>query len=101
MPGTLKTDLNLRMETIVLSAGVGQDIEEHIDLSRLDREQFGWWIAALREAEADIRHLRRRLEDERDATSRRCLVCDIAVTGRADRVYCSATCRQRARRRRP
>ena len=87
------------MGDIVLGAGVGPgDVREHIPLSQLDREQFPWWIDALREAEASIRRLRGQLEAVLADDGRRCPVCDAAVTGRADRRYCGATCRQRARR---
>ncbi len=89
-------DVNQRMLDSVMSLDPGPD--PHVDLSRLDRERFPEWIAVLRSAEANTRALRHRLEDAFVGTERHCPVCDVAVTGRADRVYCSATCRQRARR---
>lgn len=68
------------------------------DLSRLDREQIPWWVDHLRRAEASARLLRGQLEALAEGLDRRCPVCDVAVTGRADQVYCGARCRQSARR---
>ena len=68
-----------------------------VDWGALDRSEVPVWIEQLRDAERDLRQLRRRLESL-DAGDRRCPGCGQAVAGRADRVYCGATCRQRARR---
>ena len=93
-----RRDPNGRMMDIVLSAGVGSDVPEHIDLSQLDREQFPGWIAALKQAEQDTKRLRKHLEGVLAESGRVCPVCDTAVTGRADQIYCGARCRQQARR---
>jgi hypothetical protein len=86
------------MTNLVTSAGIGRGIEQHVDLSRLDREQIPRWIDTLREAEANIRHLRGQLTAILQNSGRSCPVCDTAVTGPVDGTYRSATCRQRARR---
>jgi hypothetical protein len=103
MAEILKDDHTGRMESIVLHTGGGRYFDPfgpptNLDPSRLDREQLPWWIENLKEAEANIRRLRGRLEAILDGSERRCPVCDTAVTGRADQLYCGATCRQRARR---
>jgi hypothetical protein len=68
---------------------------ELIKYDELDREQMPEWITSMRTAEGVLRRHRERLEATLAQSDRRCLVCDTAVT---DRVYCGATCRQRARR---
>ena len=97
MARILRDDHTGRMTDWVLSIGVA-DAGAGPDLSRVDREQLPWMIDHLREAEADVRRLRKRLEAELGGTDRSCPVCGDAVTGRADQVYCGPTCRQRARR---
>lgn len=89
-----RNDPDRRMDDVVQSCGVGDDILELIPLSQLDPERFPAWVEELTKAEASIRHLRRALA----GSSRTCAVCDVSVTGRADQVYCSPACRQRARR---
>jgi hypothetical protein len=69
-----------------------------IQYDQLDREQMPQWITSMRTAEGVLRRHRERLEATLAQSDRRCPVCDTAVTGRTDRVYCGATCRQRARR---
>jgi len=91
-----RRDADQRMLDTVISLDPGPD--PHVDLSRLDREHFPEWIAALRSAEAHTRALRQRLEDALVGVERQCPVCRVILTGRSDRVYCSATCRQKARR---
>lgn len=60
-----------------------------------------WMAEALREAEARIRRLRISVEQQlADTTPRPCAKCRKPVIGRADRKYCSDTCRQGAHRRR-
>ena len=61
-------------------------------------DELDSWIQTLRSAETDLRYFRQRLEALQDGIERTCPVCSTAVTGRSDRVYCGATCRQRARR---
>ena len=80
-----RNDPNARMDDAVSRAGVGSDVSKRIPLSQLDREQFPWWIAHLRQAETDIRQLRGQLEGLLAESCRRCPVCGVAVTGRADR----------------
>jgi len=86
------------MLNVVMGANIGSDVLDFIDLSQLDREQFPHWIGELKQAETSARRLRGQLEAFYADTGRRCPVCDTAVTGRSDQVYCGATCRQRARR---
>lgn len=102
MSRVLKDDHTGRMTRLVLAAGAAEPVSDDdpnpIDLSRLDREQLPWWIDHLKQAEASTRQLRRQLESLLAGDSRLCPVCDRAVTGRQDRIYCGAACRQRARR---
>jgi len=87
------------MTEVVLGADIGDDAASLLGLSQLNREHFPWWIAALKAAETNLRALRTRLEEAVAMQERRCRVCGGVVSGRADRVYCGSTCRQRARRR--
>lgn len=97
-PGRPRTP-NDRMTEVVLGANIGDNAASLLSLSHLKREHFPWWIAALKAAETNLRALRTRLEEMVAMQERRCPVCDAVVSGRADRVYCGSTCRQRARRR--
>ncbi len=103
MARALKDDHTGRMAEVVLSYGGGGYFDpfgppSHIDPSRLERERLAEWINHLREAEANTRRLRRHLEALDSDAARTCPECGTAVTGRADQVFCGATCRQRARR---
>lgn len=100
MARVLKDDHTGRMWQAVLSfpGGISLDPLRVEEASRIDREQIPGMVAHLREAEANTRRLRGQLEALLNDSDRRCPVCDVAVTGRADQVYCGATCRQRARR---
>ena len=87
------------MQNVILGAGVGSgDITDCIDFAVLDRGQLPWWIDALKEAETDVRRLRGQLEALLLDQPRHCGMCERPVSGRPDRRYCSATCRQRGRR---
>jgi hypothetical protein len=58
-----------------------------------------WMAEALREAEARVRRLRLSVEQQLAETAPRpCARCRRPVIGRADRRYCSGTCRQAAYR---
>ncbi len=103
MARVLKDDHTGRMTEMVMSYGGGEYLDPfgppaELDASRLDREHLAGWVAHLQEAEANTRRLRRQLEALESGAARTCPECDTAVTGRADQVYCGATCRQRARR---
>lgn len=90
--------LDERMERLMLRAeGFAEGFPES-DYGKLDRATIPEWANRLRASEASIRHFRRRLEAVLTEDGRRCLVCDKAVTGRPDQVYCGGTCRQRAYR---
>ncbi len=71
---------------------------DEVQWDTLDRSQLPLWIDLLREGEQGLRQLRLRLEALDAGQDRRCAVCGEPITGRADRAYCGATCRQRARR---
>jgi hypothetical protein len=79
-------------------AGACRYTLDAVDLSRVKRQQLPWMIQALRVTETHARELRRALEGTLARDRRTCPVCDTAVTGRSDRVYCSARCRTRAHR---
>lgn len=81
-----------------MRADVGERFASHVNLSELNRKHFPWWIAELKAAETNLRVLRTRLEEMTTGQERHCPVCGEVVSGRADRVYCGSTCRQRARR---
>lgn len=91
----LRLDPDRRMEMVVTSAAADFPAE---DLPKLDREQLPAWIDGLREAEAATRQLRYKLEALARGGERKCWACGGPVVGRSDRVYCSATCRQRGHR---
>jgi len=95
MTKLLRNDPDRRMDTVVSMAPGDFPIA---DFDKLDRGKFPFWIEALRDAEASTRLLRRRLESMVEGTSRTCPICSRDVFGRADRVYCGATCRKRAGR---
>ena len=94
----LRNDPDRQLLNVVQGAGVHEVVFDRLDLSRLDREQLPRCVEELRRAETEVRRLRGRIEAFLADSERRCPVCDTAVTGRADQVYCGATCRQRARR---
>ena len=95
MSRTLRLDPDRRMDNVVRMAAASFP---EADFGRLDPAKLPFWIAALREAEASTRLLRKRLESLAEGSTRTCPVCSCDVVGRADRVYCGSTCRQRARR---
>lgn len=88
------------MLRIVMGADIGTDpmvaIEMLGSLDDIDRALIPEWVAMLREAETNVRHLRQRLESL--GSERACPVCGGVVTGRADRRYCSTVCRVSAHR---
>ena len=94
----LRNDPEWQMLNTVQGSRIPEVVFDRLDLSRIDREQLPRYIDELRKGEAEVRRLRYRLEAFLDDSERHCPVCDTAVTGRADQVYCGATCRQRARR---
>ena len=105
MARTLKDDHQGRLWDLVLTFPNDEDSSddpaEYLpDLSRIDREQISQMVAHLQGAERTVRDLRRHLEAARDHREvQRCAECGRSVTGRAEKKYCGATCRQRAKRR--
>jgi len=98
MRNTRRFDSNRIISTIVDGLDGTRMSIDVIDYEAVDREQMPRWIDGLRQAESSLRRLRTQLEAILTDSERRCPVCDTAVTGRADQVYCGATCRQRAHR---
>lgn len=90
---------NDRVAGLVEGLDPGADPLWFIYTSNLDRAQMPEWIEQLREAETNVRLLRHQILALLSGEERHCPICDKAVTGKANRVYCGATCRQRARRR--
>lgn len=97
MAKILRNDPNRRMDNVAGSR-VGLDLFPEQDYAKLDPTFLPVWIDQLRDAEAAARRLRGRLESMLSEDRRSCPVCTGIVTGRADRVYCGSTCRQRHRR---
>src|SRR5215212_1010954 len=56
------------------------------------------WIGRLREGEASVRKMRKRLEALQRGTRKECPECGRPVVGRSDSRYCSPRCRVRAHR---
>ena len=83
------------MTEVVTSAAVGFP---EADLQRLDRTLVRGWIDALKTAEESARRLRHQLEALDGIPARVCPACGGLLVGRADRIYCSSRCRQRAHR---
>ncbi len=94
----LRNDPDELMRGVVQGAGISEVFFGRLDLSRLDRERLPWCIEELRKGEAEVRRFRGRIEAFLADSERHCPACGAVVTGRADRRYCGATCRQRARR---
>jgi hypothetical protein len=97
----LKADLDGRMSAVVSSYDANTNplyFGPDFDFAKLDRQKLPGWIEHLRKAEANTRILRRRLEDELSEASPTCGACGVRLTGRRDRRYCSASCRQRNHR---
>lgn len=73
------------------------------ELGKLDPANFAWYVDELAKAERSARRLRKRLAaliDPPPPNAATCSVCSGPMVGRADRRFCSASCRQRAHRRR-
>ena len=72
-----------------------------LGVAEVSRGNLDTWIRELRDREASVRRLRKRLEALRDGDGRSCPACGRPVLGRADAIYCSSLCRIRAHRRSP
>jgi RNA polymerase-binding transcription factor DksA len=86
-------------EAAALSAEFGPDsLLTQVQWDQLDRSQVPTWIELVRDGERQLRQLRSRLEALQEGDARRCAACGQPISGRADRRYCGATCRQRSHR---
>lgn len=94
----LRNDPDTRIGRAVIDSRVG--VFPDRDLAKLDRPSLPCLIGELRQAETEVRRLRKRLEALHNQVDRPCPQCGRAVAGRADAVYCSTDCRVKAHRRR-
>src|ERR1022692_3053155 len=98
----LKNDPDRRMTNVVQGAYVGDlAMWPESELAKLDLANVAWWATELRAAEASIRRLRKRLlklASPDAAAPMSCEECEGPMSGRSDRRFCSAACRQRAYR---
>jgi hypothetical protein len=96
----LVNDPDRRMDNVVLDASLVGFPES--DFPKLDRTNLDYWIDTLRQGEAQVRRLRKRLEALRDGGERVCgrNGCSRNIFGRSDALYCSTDCRVAAHRER-
>jgi len=59
----------------------------------LAHDGFGELLEHARQVEAHARMVRKRLESLRDGAGRSCPVCGSEIAGRADKRFCSSSCR--------
>jgi hypothetical protein len=91
----LRNDADRRMAEVISSLRFAV---APLGVGGVSRGNLDTWIRELREREASVRRLRRRLEALRDGDGRTCPACGRPVLGRADAIYCSSLCRIRAHR---
>lgn len=97
-----RTPLRVRIWRTVFESGTGPISAFFTDaeLATLSPEDRAALVARLTEVISDASQARQSLLNADDPTygNRRCETCDGAINGRADRRYCSSTCRVRAHR---
>lgn len=96
----LKHDYGARLARVVVEAGVGDPAGWTDLVSKVGERELHEVDVQLTRVIGELLGLRRLVRDQLGAvTPMTCNGCGARMTGRADRRFCSGTCRQRAHRR--